>query len=255
MCERSSKMIKITIKFVFLSCWRKSVAPFYVRFRVRIQLQVNQMIYKKPVATLKLFNRLCLVVSSSVRYIFAIINCTILWKRCFMSFIPWSNSATHYLSFWLYQLNGPLPAVLQNPINPAVRATGCDAISNIGAKVFEHLPVNILGWNDLALIRNFIWGVNEAWASISFVEIFTPELHPKQQIFLIEKNYFFWRLRNEFCALPCCLVWRPTKIITWGLQRSEHSVPMCCTRASETQVWFIMCSKPSKKRKLLLNDD
>ncbi len=45
------------------------------------------------------------------------------------------------LDFWMYQLNGPLPTVLQNPSNPAVRATGCDAISTIGAQVFLQIPV------------------------------------------------------------------------------------------------------------------
>ena len=46
------------------------------------------------------------------------------------------------LELWLDQLNGPLSTVLQNPTNQALRATGCDAISCIGPKVFSQLPVN-----------------------------------------------------------------------------------------------------------------
>ncbi len=48
------------------------------------------------------------------------------------------------LEVWLFQLSGPLPGVLQNPSIHAVRATGCDAISNIGPLIFAKLPVSNL---------------------------------------------------------------------------------------------------------------
>ena len=47
---------------------------------------------------------------------------------------------------WLPVLSGPLPAVLQDMAHHAVRSTACDCLSNIGAAVFEKLPVS-LGWS------------------------------------------------------------------------------------------------------------
>jgi hypothetical protein len=44
--------------------------------------------------------------------------------------------------FWTTILSGQLPGALQNQENSALRATGCDCLSTIGAAVFEKLPVS-----------------------------------------------------------------------------------------------------------------
>ncbi|KAL3856514.1 hypothetical protein ACJMK2_011262 [Sinanodonta woodiana] len=46
------------------------------------------------------------------------------------------------LDFWMSLLNGPVPAVLQVPVNNPVRATTCDCLANIGADTFIALPMD-----------------------------------------------------------------------------------------------------------------
>ena len=109
------------------------------------------------------------------------------------------------LEFWLYQLNGPLPAVLQNPMNPAVRATACDAISNIGAKVFEQLPVIILSLNDFDLSRNCISEEIGPWSSINFTENFKPKRQSRQQMSLIEAVISFLKTTKRILCITLLL--------------------------------------------------
>ncbi|XP_041349716.1 HEAT repeat-containing protein 6-like [Gigantopelta aegis] len=55
---------------------------------------------------------------------------------------PDAVSLEKVLEFWLCQLNGPLPGILQTVTYNPVRANACDCIANIGSEVFSCLPMD-----------------------------------------------------------------------------------------------------------------
>lgn len=48
------------------------------------------------------------------------------------------------LEVWMRILNGELPKLLQGSTNQSARATACDCLANVGAAVFEKLPVSLV---------------------------------------------------------------------------------------------------------------